>query len=63
MIEFLQNYGIWILLGLFFLLMLRGHGHGMCCGMGSHHKHHGGDKQSKTSGGDTDGGRPSAGCH
>jgi len=63
MIEFLQSYGIWILLGLFFLLMLRGHGHGMCCGMGNHQEHYGGDKQIKANGRDTEDGRPSARCH
>lgn len=37
--EFLQNYGIWILFGILFLLMMRMHGRGMHgggggCGMG-----------------------------
>lgn len=33
--EFLQSYGIWIVVGLFFLLMIFGRrGHGMGCGMG-----------------------------
>ena len=38
MLEFLQTYGVWILLGLFFILMMRSHGSrgGMGCGMGSH---------------------------
>jgi len=27
MVEFLKSYGIWIVLGLFLLLMLRGHAH------------------------------------
>ena len=31
--EFLQAYGIWIVLGLFFVLMMRGGG----CGMGHQH--------------------------
>ncbi len=40
MAEFLQNYGIWIVLGLLFLFMLRGHAHGGggCCG--GDHQHH-----------------------
>lgn len=32
--QFLQNYGIWIVAGLFFLLMLRMHAGGAGCGMG-----------------------------
>jgi hypothetical protein len=40
--EFLQTYGIWILFGILFLLMMRMHGHGMHgmgggCGMGMGH--------------------------
>ncbi len=36
MSEFLNSYGIWIILGLLFLLMLRSlaHGGGGCCGSG-----------------------------
>lgn len=39
MIEFLKSYGIWIVVGVFFLLMFvrRGCGHGAGCGMGGHH--------------------------
>lgn len=58
MTEFLQSYGIWILLGLFFLLMLRGHG--MCCGIGNHHEHHGKNKWSESNEIGTDGSGPSA---
>ncbi len=40
MVEFLQNYGIWIVIGMFFSFMLwrsvRGHGAG-CCGDGHEH--------------------------
>lgn len=37
MVEFLQAYGIWIFLGLLFLLVLRsGRGSGSCCGVGDH---------------------------
>jgi len=38
MIEFLQAYGVWILFGLFFLVMMRMHGSpgGTGCGMGGH---------------------------
>lgn len=32
--QFLQAYGGWIVLGLFFLFMLRLHGSGSGCGMG-----------------------------
>lgn len=37
--EFLQSYGIWILSGALFLVMMRFHGHGSHgggCGMGRH---------------------------
>jgi hypothetical protein len=37
MIEFLQTYGIWIVIGALFLLMVFGKGGcGMGCGMGSY---------------------------
>ena len=42
MAEFLQVYGIWIIFGLFFSLMLwgRARGHGMgCCGGGHQHEY------------------------
>lgn len=44
MLDFLQSYGIWIVLGLLFLFMLRGHarGGGGCCG--GDHQH---DKDSE----------------
>lgn len=36
--QFLQTYGIWIVFGIFFLLMMRMHGGGMGgCGMGMGH--------------------------
>lgn len=52
MIEFLQTYGVWLLLGALFILMMRAHGShgGMGCGMGSHQDHGG---QSTTDATDT----------
>ena len=45
--QFLQTYGIWILIGVFFVLMMRMHGGGMHghdmgggCGMGMDHDEH-----------------------
>ena len=45
--QFLQTYGIWILIGIFFVLMMRMHGGGMHgrgmgggCGMGMDHDEH-----------------------
>src|SRR5690348_11159666 len=35
--QFLQTYGIWIFLGIFFMLMVRMHGQGGC-GMGMSHQ-------------------------
>ncbi|MBI4504151.1 MAG: hypothetical protein HY691_01330 [Chloroflexi bacterium] len=32
--QFLQSYGVWIIAGVFFLLMLRMHAGGAGCGMG-----------------------------
>lgn len=50
---FLSTYGVWILLGLFVVLMLRMHaGHGMGYG-GSHdgdHPHDGGEPKAKPGG-------------
>lgn len=42
--QFLQNYGIWIVAGVFFLLMMRMHAGGAGCGMG-----HGDQKQAPDS--------------
>lgn len=63
MVEFLQSYGIWILFGLLFLLMLRGRGCGIRCGMGDHGEHRGGDRQGRLAkpGDRTD--HPAARCH
>ena len=51
--QFLQTYGIWILLGALFILMMRmhgggmhGHGMGGGCGMGMEHDQH--DEPSNT---------------
>ena len=58
MAEFLQIYGIWILFGLFFSLMLwgRARGHGMgCCG-GHQHEHETVRKDDQTS-------NQNRGCH
>ncbi len=51
MLEFLQTYGVWILLGLFFIAMMRSHGShgGMGCGMGNH------DHESQSTTGTTGG--------
>ncbi len=68
MLEFLQAYGGWIVLGLFFLLMMRGGG----CGMGSQHSVRSKAEQSDiddnsaaTGGGSTrvTAGRSGGGCH
>ncbi len=61
MVEFLESYGLWIFLGLFFSLMLwrgiRGHGVG-CCGGGHQHVHEKviGEKREENS-------KSSSGCH
>ncbi len=61
--EFLQSYGIWIFLGLFFLVMMRGHRHGMGCGMGGHRKHHEEDKEARGGQPNANDRGPSTGCH
>jgi hypothetical protein len=59
MLEFLQSYGIWIFLGLLFLLMLRGHSHGTgCCG-GGHQHDQGTSMETEQPGNDKHG----SGCH
>ena len=59
MVDFLQSYGIWIGLGLFFLLMLRSHRHGGGCGMshGSREEHHNSEQTG------TDKRNTGTGCH
>jgi hypothetical protein len=54
MIAFLQTYGIWILIGIFFVLMMRmhsggmqGHGMGGGCGTGMSHDEHEHDEHRK----------------
>ncbi len=63
MAEFLQSYGVFILLGLLLLLMLRRRGRGGGCGMGGHGEHHGEEQEPKAGQRDADDSRPSAGCH
>ena len=69
-LKFLQTYGIWIVFGGLFLLMMRVHGAGGGCGMG--HEQRTGQTTSKSSGVDGDavrpvetkpGGQRSSGCH
>ncbi len=49
MVEFLKSYGIWIILGLLFLFMLRGHAHGGggCCGGGHQHNQDESEKKER----------------
>jgi hypothetical protein len=61
MIDFLQDYGLWILFGFLFLLMLRGRGIG--CGMGAHGEHHSEDRDGRLSKPGDSPDHPSAGCH
>lgn len=63
MIEFLQVYGSWILIGLFFLAMMRMHGShgGMGCGMGGGHQHQPSHDQEENSSDDAP--TKSTGCH
>lgn len=63
MIDFLQDYGIWILFGFLFLLMLRGRGRGIGCGMGDHREHHGEDSKGSPGRQGDGGSHHSAGCH
>ncbi len=60
MVEFLQTYGIWIILGLLMLLMLRGHGAG-CCGGGRHQQHDRNEKDTAANG--KSGDSRSSSCH
>lgn len=53
--QFLQTYGIWILFGIFFILMMRmhgggmhGHGMGGGCGMGMNHDGHEHDEHRRS---------------
>lgn len=63
MIEFLQAYGSWIFIGLFFLVMMRMHGShsGMGCGMGRGHQHQSDQDQEENSSDDAP--TKSTGCH
>jgi hypothetical protein len=66
-IEFLQAYGSWILIGLFFLFMMRMHGGhgGSGCGMGGHdHSSHQSDEGQPVSveGDESESGQSSS-CH
>jgi hypothetical protein len=70
MLEFVQAYGNWIVLGLLFLLMMRLHGShgGMGCGMGSHHHQPTGSHdpepgEEQDSGADSQKPGRSTGCH
>jgi hypothetical protein len=47
MIDFLQDYGIWILFGSLFLLILLGRSWGIGCGMGIHGEHHREDREGR----------------
>lgn len=63
MVDFLQEYGLWIVFGALFLFMLRGRGHGIGCRMGDHRAN-----QAEDMGGSPDQARDgtdhrSAGCH
>lgn len=63
MIEFLQAYGSWIFIGLFFLVMMRMHGShsGMGCGMrGGHQRQPDQDQEENSS---DDAPTKSTGCH
>lgn len=51
MVEFLQAYGGWILIGVLFFLMMRMRGGGMGCGMG-HGGHEGHQDSRRASGQD-----------
>jgi len=66
MIEFLQAYGFWIIIGLFFLAMMRMHGGGQSsggCGMGGDHQHQS-DQGCDCEEGDSDAAATkSTGCH
>ena len=64
MVEFLQAYGIWIFLGLLFLLVLRsGRGSGFSCGMGDHADRRQEDNEESLEQEPDDVGRRSRGCH
>lgn len=65
MAEFLANYGIWIVFGLLFLVMMWGHsrGHGMGCGMGGH-QHGSEEKPDESKAGEQpQSGKLGSGCH
>jgi len=61
MAEFLQNYGIWIVIGLFFTFMIwrsvRGHGAGCCGGEHEHAPEKAIEKEQQGEG------KHSSGCH
>lgn len=64
MSEFVQTYGVWILVGGFFLLMMRMHSGGGC-GMGGHDHETQKDKDTKEGTQETTSGttRRGGGCH
>jgi len=61
MVEFLKSYGIWIVMGVLFLIMLRGHAHGGggCCGGGHQHDHEEPGKKD----GQSESGKSNSSCH
>lgn len=68
MAEFLQSYGLWILLGLIFLLMMWGRvrGRGMgggCCGTGGQQHDHQQDAGDKKKEGQQKPEEQRSGCH
>jgi hypothetical protein len=60
--DFLATFGIWIFLGLFVLLMLRGGGCGMGHGSG-HHGHHDGNQPEDGDQENPGSNHQSGGCH
>ena len=67
MVEFLERYGQWILIGVLFLFMFGLHGRGMGCGMGGNRREGKSDPEAETDKGKKDGQpgseRHSSGCH
>ncbi len=63
MVDFLQEYGLWILFGGLFLLMIRGRGHGMGCGMSDHRANQAEDIEGSADGPRDGSGHNSGGCH
>ncbi len=66
--EFLQSYGIWMVLGVLFLFMVRAHGHGGHggggCGMGGHgHTKHPKEQDAVVEAREKGDSGTSGGCH